>query len=151
VLLRRHRVYNTPNCCGCCLLLRQLFVSLLCVSVHVRCRCLRRYVCVSVHAPWCCIAVRTPFQAVASKFRNAGQTCVCTNRLFVHERLAADFTAKLAAAVAALRVGHGLLDGVQVGPLINDSGACVCVCVCVSVFLPCVGRKEGEEGRKVLS
>jgi len=57
--------------------------------------------------------------AMLSKFRNAGQTCVCTNRIYVQRGVEAAFTAKLAEAVAALKVGDGATDDVQLGPLIN--------------------------------
>jgi len=57
--------------------------------------------------------------AMASKYRNAGQTCVCANRILVHERVHDAFAEKLVAAVHALRLGDGLADGVQIGPLIN--------------------------------
>lgn len=60
-------------------------------------------------------------QTIASKFRNAGQTCICANRLFVHESVVDEFSAKLSAKVAQLKVGNGLEEGVQVGPLINGS------------------------------
>jgi succinate-semialdehyde dehydrogenase/glutarate-semialdehyde dehydrogenase len=58
--------------------------------------------------------------ALASKFRNAGQTCVCANRLLVQAGVYEAFTQKLVAAVAALRIGPGNADGVQIGPLIDD-------------------------------
>jgi succinate-semialdehyde dehydrogenase / glutarate-semialdehyde dehydrogenase len=61
-------------------------------------------------------------EVVACKFRNAGQTCVCTNRIYVQESIAQPFTEKLAAAVAALRVGDPLNDQTQIGPLIDDQG-----------------------------
>src|SRR3546814_7184560 len=48
--------------------------------------------------------------AIASKFRNTGQTCVCANRLFVHEAVYDAFAGKLREAVAKLRVGDGLAD-----------------------------------------
>jgi succinate-semialdehyde dehydrogenase/glutarate-semialdehyde dehydrogenase len=54
-----------------------------------------------------------------SKFRNAGQTCVCANRVFVQESIAAEFTARLRVKVDALRVGNGLEQDVEQGPLIN--------------------------------
>jgi succinate-semialdehyde dehydrogenase/glutarate-semialdehyde dehydrogenase len=57
--------------------------------------------------------------ALASKFRNAGQTCVCANRLLVQDGVYEAFAAKLRDAVAALRVGPGDQDGVQLGPLID--------------------------------
>ncbi|MGK2862678.1 MAG: NAD-dependent succinate-semialdehyde dehydrogenase, partial [Chitinophagaceae bacterium] len=60
--------------------------------------------------------------AMISKFRNSGQTCVCVNRLFAHEKIYDEFIAKLSAAVAALKVGNGLDDGVQIGPLISSKG-----------------------------
>jgi len=57
--------------------------------------------------------------AIASKFRNAGQTCVCTNRIFVQQGVYAAFSALLTQAVQALTTGNGLDDGVQIGPLIE--------------------------------
>ena len=57
--------------------------------------------------------------ALASKYRNAGQTCVCTNRFFVQEKIYEAFVAKLAARAAQLKVGFGLEAGVQQGPLID--------------------------------
>lgn len=58
--------------------------------------------------------------AIASKFRNSGQTCVCVNRIFVHQDIAVQFEEKLAAAVGALVVGHGTTIGTTQGPLIDD-------------------------------
>jgi succinate-semialdehyde dehydrogenase/glutarate-semialdehyde dehydrogenase len=60
--------------------------------------------------------------ALASKYRNAGQTCVCANRLLVQEGIYEAFAARLGEAVAGLTVGHGLHHGVNQGPLI-DAGA----------------------------
>ncbi|MET1219267.1 MAG: NAD-dependent succinate-semialdehyde dehydrogenase [Glaciecola sp.] len=57
---------------------------------------------------------------VASKYRNAGQTCICINRVLVEASVAEAFTVKLAAAVDALVVGNGFVDGVQIGPLISS-------------------------------
>ncbi|UYG05192.1 NAD-dependent succinate-semialdehyde dehydrogenase [Halomonas sp. LR3S48] len=57
--------------------------------------------------------------AVASKFRNSGQTCVCTNRLLVQSGVYDAFVEKLAARVGELQVGNGLDEGVVQGPLIN--------------------------------
>ena len=57
--------------------------------------------------------------AMASKFRNAGQTCVCANRLLVQAGVYDAFTAKLKVAVEALRVGNGMDAGVTQGPMIN--------------------------------
>lgn len=59
-------------------------------------------------------------QTIASKFRNAGQTCICANRLFVHELIVDEYSKKLSEKVAQLKVGNGLDEGVQVGPLINE-------------------------------
>ena len=57
--------------------------------------------------------------AIASKYRNAGQTCVCVNRLYVQDSVYDAFCEKLRVAVAKLRVGNGLDEGVSVGPLID--------------------------------
>ena len=57
--------------------------------------------------------------AIISKYRNAGQTCVCANRFFVHEDVYDAFAAKLAERVRALKVGRGTEAGVTQGPLIN--------------------------------
>ena len=59
--------------------------------------------------------------AMLSKYRNTGQTCVCANRLLVQEGIHDACVEKLAAAVAALRVGNGVEDGVTQGPLIDDA------------------------------
>ena len=56
---------------------------------------------------------------IRSKFRNAGQTCVCANRIFVAKRIYNEFLTKLTPQVANLKVGNGLDSGVDVGPLIN--------------------------------
>jgi succinate-semialdehyde dehydrogenase/glutarate-semialdehyde dehydrogenase len=58
--------------------------------------------------------------ALASKYRNAGQTCVCANRLYVQDGVYDAFAEKLMAAVAKLKVGNGLEDGITTGPLIDD-------------------------------
>lgn len=58
--------------------------------------------------------------AMACKFRNAGQTCVCANRLLVQDGVYDAFAEKLTAAVNAIQIGNGLDDGVQQGPLIDD-------------------------------
>jgi len=57
--------------------------------------------------------------ALISKYRNAGQTCVCTNRLYLHDAIYDKFIAKFTAAVSELRLGCGLEDGTEIGPLIN--------------------------------
>ncbi|WP_373371547.1 NAD-dependent succinate-semialdehyde dehydrogenase, partial [Microvirga sesbaniae] len=58
--------------------------------------------------------------ALASKFRNAGQTCVCANRIYVQAGVAEAFAAKLAAKVEGLRLGRGTEAGVTMGPLIDE-------------------------------
>ncbi|MBS0509154.1 MAG: NADP-dependent succinate-semialdehyde dehydrogenase [Proteobacteria bacterium] len=57
--------------------------------------------------------------ALVSKYRNAGQTCVCANRLYVHAKVYDAFAQKLVAAVRVMQVGDGLQDGVRIGPLID--------------------------------
>ena len=59
--------------------------------------------------------------AIAAKYRNSGQTCVCTNRFFVQSKIYNKFVEKLAAATQALKVGESNEEGVQQGPLINEA------------------------------
>ncbi|RNF35885.1 NAD-dependent succinate-semialdehyde dehydrogenase [Paracoccus methylarcula] len=59
--------------------------------------------------------------AILSKFRNAGQTCVCTNRIYVQDTIYEAFIDRLAAAVGALSVGDGFAEGTAIGPLISDT------------------------------
>lgn len=59
--------------------------------------------------------------AMASKFRNTGQTCVCSNRFFVQRGAYDEFSRKLVKRVAALKVGNGLLPDIDQGPLINQA------------------------------
>ncbi len=59
--------------------------------------------------------------AIASKYRNSGQTCVCTNRFYVHDKVYDAFADKLRAAVEQLKVGRGTEAGVTQGPLINEA------------------------------
>lgn len=58
---------------------------------------------------------------MSSKFRNGGQTCVCANRIYVQAGVVDTFAERLAQRVVALRVGNGLDDGIQIGPMINDA------------------------------
>lgn len=58
--------------------------------------------------------------AIASKYRNAGQTCVCANRIYVQDGVYDSFASKLVEAVRKLKVGNGADDGVTQGPLIED-------------------------------
>lgn len=60
--------------------------------------------------------------ALASKYRNAGQTCVCANRLYVQSGVYDAFAAKLAAKVETMAVGDGFKAGVTIGPLIDEQG-----------------------------
>jgi succinate-semialdehyde dehydrogenase/glutarate-semialdehyde dehydrogenase len=57
--------------------------------------------------------------ALISKYRNSGQTCVCTNRILVQDSIHDEFVARLAAATSELKMGNGLEEGVQQGPLVN--------------------------------
>lgn len=59
---------------------------------------------------------------MASKFRNAGQACISSNRILVQESIYDEFATALAKKVQDLRVGNGLDKDVNVGPLINDKG-----------------------------
>ena len=59
--------------------------------------------------------------AIQSKFRNSGQTCICTNRLFVHEKVYDSFLEKFTNEVKKIKVGNGLNDGIVSGPLIDKS------------------------------
>ncbi|NYT69251.1 NAD-dependent succinate-semialdehyde dehydrogenase [Pusillimonas noertemannii] len=59
--------------------------------------------------------------AIASKYRNTGQTCVCSNRFLVQAGIHDEFVEKLAQAVALMQVGDGMEDGVVQGPLINEA------------------------------
>lgn len=61
-------------------------------------------------------------EVMSCKFRNGGQTCVCTNRIYVQESIAAAFTERLAAAVAVLKVGDPLDPATQIGPMVDQAG-----------------------------
>lgn len=56
-----------------------------------------------------------------SKFRNGGQTCVCTNRIFLHESIHNEFIEKFATKVKSIKTGYGLDKGVEIGPMINEN------------------------------
>ena len=60
--------------------------------------------------------------AMMSKFRNAGQTCVCANRIFVQDGIYDAFAKRLAEATEALKVGNGMTEGVEQGPIIDNQG-----------------------------
>ncbi|WP_273802305.1 NAD-dependent succinate-semialdehyde dehydrogenase [Proteus vulgaris] len=57
--------------------------------------------------------------AIGAKFRNAGQTCVCANRFYIHKDVYQQFSERFVAAVKKLKVGNGFEEGVTIGPLIN--------------------------------
>ncbi|MBN9008085.1 MAG: NAD-dependent succinate-semialdehyde dehydrogenase [Rhizobiales bacterium] len=58
---------------------------------------------------------------IASKFRNGGQTCVCANRILVQDGIYDEFSAKLSERVVAMKVGPGLVQGIDIGPMINEA------------------------------
>jgi succinate-semialdehyde dehydrogenase/glutarate-semialdehyde dehydrogenase len=60
--------------------------------------------------------------AMVAKMRNMGEACTAANRFYVHEKVQKDFTRKLTAKMAALKMGNGLDDGVSLGPLVNAEG-----------------------------
>ena len=57
--------------------------------------------------------------AMQSKYRNSGQTCVCANRILVHDRVYDEFSEKLSNAVSKMKVGDGFGEGIELGPLID--------------------------------
>lgn len=90
--------------------------------------------------------------AIASKYRNSGQTCVCANRLLVHRAVYEEFAARLVAAVTSqLKVGNGFTPGVNQGPLI-DLGAVrkveeqISDAVAKGARIACGGKRSGEQG-----
>jgi succinate-semialdehyde dehydrogenase/glutarate-semialdehyde dehydrogenase len=60
--------------------------------------------------------------AMIAKMRNMGEACTAANRFYVHEKVSEEFTKKLTAKMAALKMGNGLDDGVALGPLVNEEG-----------------------------
>ncbi len=60
---------------------------------------------------------------IASKFRNGGQTCVCANRILVHDAVHDEFAARLARAVSVLKVAPGMEPGATIGPMVNQQTA----------------------------
>lgn len=79
------------------------------------------------HAPFLIFAdadlEKAAREVAASKFRNAGQTCVCTNRILVHESIVTPFAEELAAITRSFKVGNGMEEDVKIGPLINREAA----------------------------
>ena len=95
------------------------------------------------------LSVAVP-EALASKFRNAGQTCVCANRIFVQDAIYDDFAAALTEEVKKMRLGDGMEAGVNIGPLI-DAAALEKVEECVEDALAhgaeaVVGGKRADLG-----
>jgi succinate-semialdehyde dehydrogenase/glutarate-semialdehyde dehydrogenase len=89
--------------------------------------------------------------AMASKYRNAGQTCVCANRLLVQDRIYDAFAEKLADAVAGLTVGDGMSEGTNQGPLINAAAvdkveAHIADAVAKGARVVCGGRRHARGG-----
>ncbi len=80
--------------------------------------------------------------AIASKFRNAGQTCICSNRIFVQESIYDDFVSKLKESVAQLHLGNGMDKGVNVGPLIEPKAL---------AFVEKVVEDAHSKGAKILA
>lgn len=60
--------------------------------------------------------------AMVAKMRNGGESCIAANRMYVERRAAREFSERLADRMKDLKIGHGIEDGVQVGPLINEDG-----------------------------
>ncbi|WP_067037625.1 NAD-dependent succinate-semialdehyde dehydrogenase [Allomuricauda sp. CP2A] len=77
--------------------------------------------------------------AVASKYRNAGQTCVCANRFFVQQGVYDEFSHKLVEAIKKLKVGNGMEAGVAIGPLIEEKAVKL-----VEDLVKDAGEKGGE-------
>ncbi len=89
--------------------------------------------------------------AIASKYRNAGQTCVCANRIYVQEGVYEAFVEKLAAKVGALKLGNGFEPGVNVGPLIDEAAMAkveshVNDALALGARLLVGGKRAGETG-----
>jgi succinate-semialdehyde dehydrogenase/glutarate-semialdehyde dehydrogenase len=85
--------------------------------------------------------------AMVSKYRNAGQTCVCTNRIFVQQDVLSEFVEKFSKAVSALVIGNGLTEGVNIGPLISatavaDVDKLVQDSIAAGASLICGGKKD---------
>lgn len=89
---------------------------------------------------------------IASKFRNSGQTCVCANRVFVQREAADLFLPLLQKEVEKLKVGHGLEEGVAIGPLIDDKGVekverLIADAIGKGARILCGGKRHGNNGR----
>jgi len=85
--------------------------------------------------------------AMVSKYRNAGQTCVCTNRIFVQQGVLEEFTEKFSKAVSELVIGNGLTEGVNIGPMISatavaDVDKLVTDSIAAGASLVCGGKQD---------
>ncbi len=85
--------------------------------------------------------------AMVSKYRNAGQTCVCTNRIFVQQGVLKEFTEKFSQAVSELVIGNGLTEGVNIGPMISatavaDVDKLVTDSIAAGASLVCGGKQD---------
>lgn len=79
--------------------------------------------------------------AIASKYRNAGQTCVCANRFFVQKGVYDEFSRKLVAAIQKIKVGDGMEEGVEIGPLVEPKAV---------AFVEDLVRDANQKGGKIL-
>jgi succinate-semialdehyde dehydrogenase/glutarate-semialdehyde dehydrogenase len=89
--------------------------------------------------------------AMVAKMRNAGEACTAANRIYVHESVAGEFTGNLTAAMAAQKVGPGLAEGVEVGPLVDQATrdkveGLVAAAVDAGGKVRTGGRRVGERG-----
>src|SRR3546814_11710611 len=87
--------------------------------------------------------------AITAKFRNSGQTCVAVNRFFVQDGVFDAFAKKLTAAVKKLKIGNGLDEGVQVGPLISKDGLDKVKAHVKDAIDGGADRKSVEKGKRV--
>lgn len=110
------------------------------------------------HAPFIVLPDADPVHAakgaVLNAFLNSGQACICANRIFVHRDILEPFTATLIQRVSSLKVGNGLEEGVQVGPLVDEAALAKMVAqtedaVSKGARLVCGGTQltEGELGK----
>jgi succinate-semialdehyde dehydrogenase / glutarate-semialdehyde dehydrogenase len=108
------------------------------------------------HAPFIVFEDADIKQAVSglinSKYRNAGQTCICTNRVYVHSSVVDQFAEAASAAIAKqLKLGHGLEEGSSVGPLIDEDALAKVTrhvedALAKGASLVCGGKKWGDKG-----
>jgi succinate-semialdehyde dehydrogenase/glutarate-semialdehyde dehydrogenase len=85
--------------------------------------------------------------AIASKYRNAGRTCVCANRLLVQDSVYDAFAAKLVERVRKLKVGNGMQSGVTIGPLIDDNAVAKVEEHISDAIGKCAGHHRGKAAR----